>query len=233
MAHRSIPITVTGVCPAELLMGRKTKTILSSHLNKLKPKWPSFREVKEKYGSYKTRRKINYDERHVGKDLKALKVGDKIQEKTEEEKTLEKSLLEISKTGHTQSSSTLVNSRKGIGNIYGQFMEKKAFSKKERKENFKMRVQDQDLKRTVNTKTKILERLNKGVECISKQLLIIIRIKGYAPCFCFVTTPSSGVNRVVKIKLLNDHHVFSRRLLYPDIAGPFKRRCPDKKYAHK
>lgn len=86
MAYRSTPITATGVSPAELLMGRKIKTTLPSHPNKLKPKWPNLRKVKERDGVYKTKSKINYDKRHGSKDLKPLRVGDRIREKTDEEK---------------------------------------------------------------------------------------------------------------------------------------------------
>lgn len=78
MAYRSTPITATGVSPAELLMGRKIKTTLPSHPNKLKPKWPNLRKVKERDGVYKTKSKINYDKRHGSKDLKPLRVGDRI-----------------------------------------------------------------------------------------------------------------------------------------------------------
>ena len=67
MANRSTPITVTGVSPAEFFMGRKMKTILTSDPNKLKLKWPNFREVKEKNGFKKIRRKINHDKRHGSK----------------------------------------------------------------------------------------------------------------------------------------------------------------------
>ena len=67
MVWRSTPITAIGVSTAELLMDIKMKTILPSHPNKLKPKWPNFREVKEKDVSYKTRSKINYDKDMVVK----------------------------------------------------------------------------------------------------------------------------------------------------------------------
>ena len=73
MAYCSTPVTTTGISPAELLMGRKMKTILPSHPNKLKFKWSNSREVKEKDGSYKTRGKINHDKRHGGEDLKTTK----------------------------------------------------------------------------------------------------------------------------------------------------------------
>ena len=79
MAYRSTPITATGVSPAELLIGRKMQT--PSHPNKLKPKWPNLGKIKEKDVSFKARNRRNYDKRHGGKDLKPLKVGDKIREK--------------------------------------------------------------------------------------------------------------------------------------------------------
>ncbi len=46
MAYHSTPITSTGVSRAGLLMHRKMKTILPSHPNKLRSKWPNFKEVK-------------------------------------------------------------------------------------------------------------------------------------------------------------------------------------------
>ena len=48
MAYRSTPITTAGVRHAELLMDRKMKTILPSHPNKLKLKWPNLRKIKKK-----------------------------------------------------------------------------------------------------------------------------------------------------------------------------------------
>ena len=88
MAYCSTPITATGVSPAELLMTRKMKTILPGHPKKLKPKWPNLRKIKDKDGSYKAQNKRN-DKRHGEKDLKPLKVGDRIWEKIDEAKTLE------------------------------------------------------------------------------------------------------------------------------------------------
>ncbi len=61
MAHCKIPITATGVSPAELLTDRKMKTKLPSHPNKLKLKWPNF--MQEKDESHKTRSKIKHDKR--------------------------------------------------------------------------------------------------------------------------------------------------------------------------
>ena len=78
MIYCSTPITATGVIPAELLMDRKMKTILPNHPNKLKPKWPNLMEIKDKVGSYKAQNERNYDKRHGGKDLKPLKVDDRI-----------------------------------------------------------------------------------------------------------------------------------------------------------
>ena len=68
-------------------MGRKMKTILPIHPNKLKPKWPNLKKIKDKDGSYKARNKRNYDKIHGGKELKPLKVDNRIQEKTDKAKT--------------------------------------------------------------------------------------------------------------------------------------------------
>ena len=94
MAHRSTPISATGVTPAELLMDRKIKTVLPSHPKKLKPKWPHLGKIKDKDGSYKARKKRNYDKIHGGKDLKPLKVGDRIREKKRMKRKLGKILVQ-------------------------------------------------------------------------------------------------------------------------------------------
>ena len=62
------------------------KTILPSHPKKLKPKWPHLRKIKDKMDHIKHKtRKMTKD---MGKkDLKPLKFGDRIREKTDEAKT--------------------------------------------------------------------------------------------------------------------------------------------------
>lgn len=83
MAYQSTLIAATGMRPSELLMGRRIKTILLTHINELKPKQPNLNKVKEKDAK---RRKIYYDKRYGVHNLNPLKIGDKIQIRTDQEK---------------------------------------------------------------------------------------------------------------------------------------------------
>lgn len=77
MAYRTTPLE-SGFTPAELLMGRKTRTrgpTLPSNLKQLRPYLKKFRE---KDASLKGRQKRNFNKQHVAKYLPEIDAGDRV-----------------------------------------------------------------------------------------------------------------------------------------------------------
>jgi hypothetical protein len=67
-----------GIIPAELLMGRKLRTLLPIVRKQLKPKLPSFRSLRENEKESKLKQKRNYDRRHRTRLLTKVKTNDKV-----------------------------------------------------------------------------------------------------------------------------------------------------------
>uniref|UniRef100_A0A3B1ITQ0 Gypsy retrotransposon integrase-like protein 1 n=1 Tax=Astyanax mexicanus TaxID=7994 RepID=A0A3B1ITQ0_ASTMX len=87
MCYRSTPCSSTGFSPAELLMGRKIRTTLPTLEKNLLPKWPSRTAVKVKDGQEKAKQAYYFNRRHGAKPLPALRPGDAVFLKLDNEKS--------------------------------------------------------------------------------------------------------------------------------------------------
>ncbi|XP_036071757.1 uncharacterized protein K02A2.6-like [Oryzias melastigma] len=86
MCYRSTPCSSTGVSPAELLMGRKIRTTLLTLEKNLQPKWPDRKAVFQRDAAEKTKQAFYYNRRHGAKPLPALRPGDTVVTKLDQEK---------------------------------------------------------------------------------------------------------------------------------------------------
>ena len=75
LAYRATPLE-SGLCPAELLMGRKIRTQVPTVPAQLIPSWHYLEQFREKDASLKARQKKNFDKRHVAKNLSDLSPGE-------------------------------------------------------------------------------------------------------------------------------------------------------------
>uniref|UniRef100_A0A8C5HUU2 Uncharacterized protein n=1 Tax=Gouania willdenowi TaxID=441366 RepID=A0A8C5HUU2_GOUWI len=64
MCYWSTPCSVTGASTAELLMGRKIRTTLSSLEKNLRPSWPDKKRIKQKDEVEKKRQAFYYNKGH-------------------------------------------------------------------------------------------------------------------------------------------------------------------------
>ena len=87
MSYRSTPCSSIGFSPAELLMGRKIRTTLPTLEKNLLPKWPSRTAVKERDGKEKAKQAYYFNRRHGAKPLPALRPGDTVFMKLDNEKS--------------------------------------------------------------------------------------------------------------------------------------------------
>lgn len=70
--YRATPLPWYSLSPAELLMGRVIRTVVSQHTSAFQPNWPylkNFRETEKKYRDDRTR---NYDKRYRTRSLPEL-----------------------------------------------------------------------------------------------------------------------------------------------------------------
>ena len=86
MAYRSTPVDVTGVSPAELLLGRKIKTQLPILPSNLQPRWPNMDEVRQKDMAAKLRSEKNYNRTHGARPLPTIEEGKKVRMRLPKEK---------------------------------------------------------------------------------------------------------------------------------------------------
>lgn len=86
MAYRSTPIEATGVSPAQLIMGRKIRTVVPMLPKALDPEWPDGDEVRLRNSNYKERSKRYYDYRHSTAPLPKLHTGDTVRIKTDKDR---------------------------------------------------------------------------------------------------------------------------------------------------
>ena len=84
MSYRATPIAATGVSPAELIMGRKIRTTLPVVPEKLNPKWPDFKKVRENDTKMKRSYKQYYD--RSSRPLPELSIGERVKIKLDDEK---------------------------------------------------------------------------------------------------------------------------------------------------
>ncbi|KAK3101707.1 hypothetical protein FSP39_005714 [Pinctada imbricata] len=86
MAYRSTPVHATGSSPAELIMGRKMRTIIPVHPDNLEPEWPNLDLARKKDAHAKLNMRTNFNLSHGARNLTSLSVGDKVRLKTDKEK---------------------------------------------------------------------------------------------------------------------------------------------------
>jgi transposase InsO family protein len=75
--YRSTPL-ISGLSPAEILMGRKLRTTLPLSSHQLIPRTPDLIDLQEREIMYKSEMSRNYDQRRRVKERPALKFGDKV-----------------------------------------------------------------------------------------------------------------------------------------------------------
>lgn len=86
MAYRSTPISATGVTPAELIMGRRMRTIVPAIPSTLEPKWPDLDQVRRRDEHGKEYVKQYYDIKFGARKLHPLGPGDHVRIRTDKEK---------------------------------------------------------------------------------------------------------------------------------------------------
>ncbi|XP_075532708.1 uncharacterized protein LOC142565956 [Dermacentor variabilis] len=67
-----------GKTPAELLIGRRLRTTLPLHPNRLVPKTPNLKKVRKKDAVVREKQRQNYDRRHAARHLVPLASGDSV-----------------------------------------------------------------------------------------------------------------------------------------------------------
>ena len=77
MAFRATPLE-SGLCPAELSMGRKIRTQVPTVPAQLIPSWHYLEQFREKDASFKARQKEHFDKRHFAKSLSDLSPGERV-----------------------------------------------------------------------------------------------------------------------------------------------------------
>lgn len=77
LVYRSTPLA-NGYSPAELLMGRRLRTLLPTHPKKLQPQLPNKTILEQKEKKLKEKQKQNFDNRHKVSTLKPLKPGEDV-----------------------------------------------------------------------------------------------------------------------------------------------------------
>ena len=86
MGYRATPTSSTGVSPAEMRMGHKILTPLSSFEKNLIPKWPDRNLVRRRDEEAKQRQAFYFNRRHGVKELPTLRPGDQVLTKLDGEK---------------------------------------------------------------------------------------------------------------------------------------------------
>ena len=77
MAYRATPLE-NGFSPAELLMGRKIRTLLPCSENNLIPQWPDFTKLQNTEETQKLKQRFWFNKRHRAKPLSSLQPGDPV-----------------------------------------------------------------------------------------------------------------------------------------------------------
>lgn len=77
MAYRSSPLE-NGFSPAQLLFGRRIRTILPMSDNMLKPSWPNMSEVYKKKSESQFKTKVYYDKHHGSKEISDISCGTRV-----------------------------------------------------------------------------------------------------------------------------------------------------------
>ena len=71
LEYHATPLA-NGCSPAELLLGRKIKTLLPQNPSNLKPKLPNFQFIKRKESVMRKKAKLNHDTKKRARDLPPL-----------------------------------------------------------------------------------------------------------------------------------------------------------------
>ena len=72
LSHRGTPLQWCGLCPSELLMGRRIRTTVPQVTQQLIPKWPFLKTFRQTDKKYKSKQKSNYDRCHRAHSLPDL-----------------------------------------------------------------------------------------------------------------------------------------------------------------
>ena len=87
MEYRATPIEATGLSPAEMMMGRKIRTLLPTLPKLLKPDWIERDDMRLRDQRYKERARDGYDRRNGTTPLSVLDRGDTVRIKTDSQKS--------------------------------------------------------------------------------------------------------------------------------------------------
>ena len=77
MTYRATPLS-NGHSPAELLMGRRLRTILPVVPSSLRPRWTNLQQLRQKEQDSKRRQQRNFNRRHTAHHLPGLNTGDHV-----------------------------------------------------------------------------------------------------------------------------------------------------------
>ena len=80
LAYRSTPLQ-NGYSPAELLMGRKLRTIVPVFHTQLQPKWPDFDKLSKMETTYRQNQQAYYNTRYHANPLRDLYPGQEVKVK--------------------------------------------------------------------------------------------------------------------------------------------------------
>ena len=75
LAYRATPLPWCHLSPAELLMGRKIRTVVPQTKEQFKPNWPYLEEFKKTEKRYKQKQKENFDKKKKSRPLPPLDYG--------------------------------------------------------------------------------------------------------------------------------------------------------------
>jgi hypothetical protein len=78
LAYRNTPLDVTGCSPAQLLMGRRTRSTLPAMSSQLAPEWPDLLRVREKDASGKAKSEESFRKQHGARPLPELRDGQSV-----------------------------------------------------------------------------------------------------------------------------------------------------------
>ncbi|KAA0202914.1 hypothetical protein HAZT_HAZT001096, partial [Hyalella azteca] len=99
LAYRNTPLDVTGCSPAQLLMGRRTRSTLPVLSAELAPNWPDFSRVRDRDSTAKVKSEESFKRQHGARPLTELRDGQSVRIKLPGDKAWSDSTSVASRLG--------------------------------------------------------------------------------------------------------------------------------------